>query len=260
VGTIDEQLLAWLNRIAEVAESIKLETDVDDCLWPAYPVSPLADQTQPPIRLLELLGYGPDDVSRKKRIPLARGKGMEPDFVITVQGEEVLVIEDKAPDIRIDDWIGQMRDYFLKVDAPLGMIFNTRRAMLIINTRLPELSEFENLESRCVLEASIDGRSQMQQLLNHLVAPSSRSEMLAVARSLAEQRVAEIKREQDRKRREGYGRKRLGSITDRISEIKADPPDYLLTAIIANDEKLKQIRSVKPGEVRDAWLAQLEQL
>lgn len=260
MATRNEQLLAWLTRIAEVAEFITCESDVDDCLWPAYPMSPLADRTLSPTRLLQVLGYNPNQVFYKERIPLARGKGLEPDFVIRVRGEAVLVIEDKSPSARVEDWLGQVRDYFLKVDAPLGMIFNTQQALLLINTRLPELSEYSDLESQYVLQASIEALPKMQHLLSYLVAPSSRSDMLAVAKRLAEQKLAQIKREKDRKRKAGQQAKRLASIVERVSQIKTDPPDYLLAAIVAADEQLKQIRNVKPGEIRNAWLGRSGEL
>ncbi|MCX6344958.1 MAG: hypothetical protein NT018_07770 [Armatimonadetes bacterium] len=259
LGTREEQIGAWLNLVVGREESIKSEEDVNKCLWFSYPTSPLADQTPSPTGLLPILGYGLDNVSYKKNIPLARGRGLEPDFVLRVNGEDVLVIEDKAPSVSIDGWIGQTCDYFLKVDAPLAMIFNTREAMLLINTRLPELCEFEEPEFKPVLRASMDNRSQMQKLLNYLAAPSSRSDMLVIARSLAEKRVAEIERVKARELKAENKREQLKTIADRVAEIKSVPPDYLLTAIIANDEKIKQIRRVKPGDVMDAWLGRIAQ-
>ena len=253
MATVDEQLQAWLSRVAEVVESIKNEADVDDCLWRIHRVSAFDDQPSAArVRLLEILGYGLRDVSYQEKVPLASGR-LEPDFVIRVQGEEALVIEDKAPSLPIARGIGQIRDYFLKVDAPLGMVFNIRRAVLLINTRLPELSEFESLESGRVLEASIDRRSQMLRLLSHLAARSSRAEMLEVARSLAADRVAAIQREQNRERRKQSRQQRLSSISERVSQIKEAPPEYLVAAVIASDEELKRIRGVRPEEVRKAW-------
>jgi len=153
MGTVDEQLREWLKRIAGFAESDGPESVVDDCLWPALPPSPFVIQAPEAPRLLEILGYGPGDVAHKKNIPLARGKGLEPDFRVTVQGQDVLVVENKAPAVRIDDGPRQASDYFLKVHAPLALIFNTREAMLIVNARLPELSEFKELESEFVMRA-----------------------------------------------------------------------------------------------------------
>ncbi|MCX6345121.1 MAG: type I restriction enzyme HsdR N-terminal domain-containing protein [Armatimonadetes bacterium] len=246
MGTRDEQLRVWLNLVVEREESIQSEADVDDCLWTTYPVAPLADKIPAPNRLLQILGYSADGVSYNKKIDFARGQGLLPDFVVSVKGKAVLVIEDKAPSIAVNDWITQVHAYFYKVDAPLGMIFNSRQAILLINTRLPELSRFrKKLEFEPILQASINDQPQIVQLLNYLAAPTSRSAMLSIAKRLAEQRLIEITKD-------GREQKRLKIISDRIAVIKAEPPDHLLAAIIANDDELKKIRS-KPDEVRAAW-------
>lgn len=257
-----EQLLSeWFKNIITLVNSFNNESDVDDSLWPIYKVSPLTAQAQShdqrPMRLLEILGYTDNDVDYQRKVPMGRGKGLQPDFVLKVNDEDILIIEDKAPTVQIKDYIVQLSDYFLKINAPLGLLFNIKEAFLIINSRLPDLKEYAGFESECVLQASFNNLQDMLKLLSYLTKPNSVTEMISIAIELAKQRDDENKREENRRRRSDNRQKRFIAIAERIAKIKTDPPDYLIKAIIASDENLRLMKNIKEDEIRDAWFGRI---
>jgi type I restriction enzyme M protein len=72
--------------------------------------------------LLELLGYVASDIKLKTSIDSIRvGQGRKkipykPDYIVSVDGLPVIVIDAKTPDEDIDNWVSQCSSYCLEIN------------------------------------------------------------------------------------------------------------------------------------------------
>lgn len=235
MGESTTPLEDWIRLVIAKRPYITAENQLDAFVWSkVQPVAPEGGS------LLEILGYGVSDVSYQEKIP--RGPGgyfWQPDFILRRNNKPVAIIEDKAPREELGKHTEQMLEYFRKVPAPIGMLFNGDTARLLVNTTLAELVDLrDGLECEWVAEAEMSDRGSMIELIERMSVSSLASDALGVARRLAENRLRD-KRQED--------------IASRLQAIMEEPDDGILDAIIRTDSALSALNATLV-ELRDAWV------
>ncbi|MHB1459526.1 MAG: type I restriction enzyme HsdR N-terminal domain-containing protein, partial [Armatimonadota bacterium] len=209
-------LQGWAKLFLEIRPQITTEDQVDSLVWQTHPLSPKGGT------LLEALGYVQGEVASQERVKAGRTH-WKPDFIVRKNGTPLIIIDDKSPQENLDKHKDQVVDYFLKVHAPLGLLFNGHEVKLLINTNLKELHQFELMNGEWVAETSLDDTEATLDVLYQLSAVNLGADAVSIAKRLAEKRMAE-------KRKEDIG--------NRLQEIMDNPPSELLESIIKMDAVL----------------------
>ena len=91
---------------------------------------------------IELLGFERNPVDMQKRYPAdMRGNSEKVDYAIKKDGVPIMIVECKPLGDNLDNWIKQLKDYFVAVSARFGVLTDGRLYRFYTDLDKPNLMD-----------------------------------------------------------------------------------------------------------------------